>query len=127
MNTQGQVAELTTRYGYWLYKTMVWGLAIQALWATYQSVKLILIDLPASRQIDINFLINDLIIVLFTTVISGGLAINFTQTHNQRTEILHTFVGFAVVILNIWLWYYLNSQNPGAAILPFIELMINKN
>src|SRR3970040_366132 len=98
MNTQDQVAELTTIYGYWLYKTMVWGLAIQALWATYQSVKLILIDLPASRQIDINFLINDLIIVLFTTVISGGLAINFTQTHNQRTEILHTFVGFAVVI-----------------------------
>ena len=104
---------------------MIWGLAIQALWATALSVKLILIDLPSNNQLDINFLINDLILVLFTGLTSGGLAVGFTKAHDQRTELFHSFVGLVVVIINIWLWRYLNSQNTSRLILPFIESFFN--
>lgn len=114
-----------TRFGFRLHRVMIWTLALQTLWATWLSVKLVLVDLPANKQLDINFLINDLILVLFAGLTSGGLAVGFARVHDQRTELFHSFIGLTVVIANAWLWQFLNSQNPGTMILPLIESLIN--
>ena len=75
--------QLATRLSHRLNEFLFWGLIIQALWATYQSLKIIFVQLPASEekllantitQQEVSLLINDAILVVFSSIISIWLA-----------------------------------------------------
>jgi len=122
-----------TKLEYWLNEVIFWGLVGQALWATYQSLKIIFFQLPASEkklladtitQADVNILINDAILSVFSSIVSILLAAWFARSRAQGAQFWQTALGTIALIINFLLWCYLVSQNSLALIEPFLELFI---
>ncbi|MFH2118256.1 MAG: hypothetical protein ABII10_00745 [Candidatus Paceibacterota bacterium] len=133
LTTDISSSSFTAKLSYWFHRVMVWALALQTLWATWQSIKLIFIQIPESEvklaanqftQSDVNFLINDAILVIFAALISFLLATNFAKAKNQTSQNFQIIIGVIVTILNTWLWNYLNSQDPSILVQPLIDLLI---
>lgn len=126
-------SQVATKLGHKLNDYLFWGLTLQALWATYQSIKIILVQIPASEQKlladtitqqEVNLLINDAILVVISSIISIFLASWFAKARSQRAQIIQTAVGLAAIILNVLLWNYLQDQNSLMLVRPLVEPLL---
>ncbi|OGJ38874.1 MAG: hypothetical protein A2383_02645 [Candidatus Pacebacteria bacterium RIFOXYB1_FULL_39_46] len=126
-------SQTMTKVSFWLHRIVIWVLTFQALRSTWQTSKLILIEIPASEaklalgqltQVDVNFLINDAILMVLSALISFLLASIFTRSKTQATKTLAILISLSVIVINTWLWAYLKNQDSGILVQPLIDLLI---
>jgi hypothetical protein len=129
-NSTNNFELLLSKTNYYLQQGLFWGLSLQALWATYQSIKIIFSQIPEAEQklltdtitsSDVNFLINDAILAVFSGVIGITMAAWFARSLSQQAKIVQNILGVIAVIANFWLLNLLGSQNSTALIKPLTQ------
>ncbi len=126
-------SQVFTKVGYWLNEVVFWGLVVQALWATYQSIKIIFINLPTGEaqlaagtagQAELNLLVNDAILSVISSIISILVATWFGRRRSQGNQMWETALGVVAVLFNLWLNQYLQNQSSAQLIEPLIETIL---
>ncbi|HEX9817593.1 MAG TPA: hypothetical protein VGA89_01715 [Patescibacteria group bacterium] len=133
LTTTNGLSQVATKVSYWIYHGLLWILGLQALRSTWQSVKLIFIQIPEGEvklatdqltQADVNFLINDAILTVLSAFISFSLVTIFIRSKNKAAQALRILVSLGMIIINAWLWSYFENQNSSILVQPLIYLLI---
>ena len=111
-----------TKFEYWLNEVVFWGLVMQALRSTIQSLKTIFIQLPASEE-NVSLLIDDALVSIFSSIISILLVTWFARSKTQSAKFRRTALGIISLLINFALWHYFVNQNSLTIIESLIDLL----